>query len=444
MPPETKFQPLTKAFHVSLTPNARPHLLCERAHAKDRIQGLFRALLLALLLFTPRLAQAQNIPSELVPSQVERLEGDKEVIKGDFPGLIYLPKSNTPTTDEEYHQPYKIACGVYMAERSGDDVVRYARRFIVYANDGEILPTLKRVARTLLLLHALEKDRLRKDHPRNSETVEVWMSRQSGGLGAEAGGRQLRNQIYLFNIYAERAPAEWLREVAHEYGHFILPGFAGYTEPEEWGNGVLGERLFLLWIAQEVKAGRIPSDKIPFVTSEQFDEHLAKRITPQLKRLAGEGISLSALNQRNAEGMNTLTSSALYIESVYQSKGLRDAFAYTESSDGSIFYKGGDLYRGLLRSLESSNRITLQFPLLQWEGMVQGAMVYLPRGDFQVTAEAGIKKWEVVGSEEGNLSQKANQLHIGKAGWRKLKFFLENEKVKTLRLTLTRAGNEVN
>ena len=270
------------------------------------------------------------------------------------------------------------------------------------------------------------------------------MSRQSGGLGAEAAGRQIRNQIYLFNIFSERSPAEWLREVAHEYGHYILPGFAGFTAPEEWGNGVLGEQLFLHWIAQEQKAGRISPENLPFVTPEQLEEHLAKRVTPLLKRISSEGINLASLQQKNAEGMNYLCAATLYIDAVYQSKGLRDTFAYTESTDGVIYYKGGDLYRGLMRSLDSSNLISLQFPFLKWEGVVQSSMVYLPRGEFMVKAESGIKRWEWVASEQEIPTQKANQLKVTRPGWYKLKFFLENDKVETLRLTLSRKGNEVN
>lgn len=404
------------------------------------VAGLF-ALLLCL---ASRSASAQNVPASLVPSEIERLDGDKVVVKGEYAGLIFIPSNNAPTTDEEYHQPYKIACVVYRAERSGDDVIRYSRRFIVYANDAEIKPTLKRVARTLLLLHALVKERLRKDHPRNSETVEVWMSRQSGGLGLETAGRQLRNQIYFFNIFLERSPAEWLREVAHEYGHFILPGFAGFSEPEEWGDGVLGEKLFLLWIAQEVKAGRIAPDGVPFVAAEQFEEHIAKRVAPQIKRIMESGISPAALNARTGDGMNTLAAAAMYIESVYQSKGLRDAFAYTESADGSVFYKGGDLYRGFLRSLDASNRFTVQVPLMQREGLTQSVMVYLPRGDFQTKAEEGVKKWEIVGAEKTALTQTANLLRVFKPGWRKLTFGFANDRTEALRLTLTRAGSEAN
>jgi hypothetical protein len=43
---------------------------------------------------------------------------------------------------------------------------------------------------------------------------------------------------------------EQAREVAHEYGHAILPpvgGFDGADGAEYWANGNLGEKLFLRW-----------------------------------------------------------------------------------------------------------------------------------------------------------------------------------------------------
>ncbi len=56
--------------------------------------------------------------------------------------------------------------------------------------------------------------------------------------------------IVFFKMTEPRSEAEWVRELAHEYGHVVLPPFNGFTPPlEPYGNGILGETLNMIWIA---------------------------------------------------------------------------------------------------------------------------------------------------------------------------------------------------
>ncbi len=56
--------------------------------------------------------------------------------------------------------------------------------------------------------------------------------------------------IVFFKTGQSRSEWEWLREIAHEYGHVILPPAAGFRPPlEPYGNGALGETLAMLWLA---------------------------------------------------------------------------------------------------------------------------------------------------------------------------------------------------
>lgn len=56
--------------------------------------------------------------------------------------------------------------------------------------------------------------------------------------------------IVFFKMSEPRSEAEWVRELAHEYGHVVLPPFNGFKPPlEPYGNGALGETLNMLWIA---------------------------------------------------------------------------------------------------------------------------------------------------------------------------------------------------
>lgn len=78
------------------------------------------------------------------------------------------------------------------------------------------------------------------------QRVRVLMC-ESGPTGAE----QYESDIFIYDIGRERKPAEWLRQIAHEWGHYALPRMARFNEPEPDAAGVLGEVLFLQLLANE-------------------------------------------------------------------------------------------------------------------------------------------------------------------------------------------------
>lgn len=56
--------------------------------------------------------------------------------------------------------------------------------------------------------------------------------------------------LYLYAAGVACPPGEWLRELAHEYGHIALPGIGGFTRTDDpWADGELGELLFIKWLA---------------------------------------------------------------------------------------------------------------------------------------------------------------------------------------------------
>ncbi|MEO7453458.1 MAG: hypothetical protein ABIV13_01700 [Fimbriimonadales bacterium] len=130
-------------------------------------------------------------------------------------------------------------------------------RFRVFAQSAKSRDFMVPVARTLIRIWDESITRLNFDHPtRYGLTVHVFLC--DGGM---AGGEQLfvksrsnrdnfanYNAIYLYHVESLKDPMEAVREVAHEYGHAILPGIGGFREPEEWANGSLGERLFIRFL----------------------------------------------------------------------------------------------------------------------------------------------------------------------------------------------------
>lgn len=56
--------------------------------------------------------------------------------------------------------------------------------------------------------------------------------------------------ILFFKSGQPRSEVEWLREIAHEYGHVSLAPMGRFRPPlEPFGNGYLGETLAMLWVA---------------------------------------------------------------------------------------------------------------------------------------------------------------------------------------------------
>jgi hypothetical protein len=83
------------------------------------------------------------------------------------------------------------------------------------------------------------------DPTASGQPIDLWITTQ-GAPGARAIG----TNIYLYAVSTPRTPAEWLREIAHEYGHIALPGIGGFTNTDDpWADGDFAELLFLKWLS---------------------------------------------------------------------------------------------------------------------------------------------------------------------------------------------------
>lgn len=359
-------------------------------------------------------ARAQDAPREIAIDELDRQNATVEKIEGDTPGALLTPADPKVGVDEKYRQRYLAQIMVYAGERPAGILVRYVRRFRVYVPDRDSLPFARKVARTLLTLYTLTHDVLNYDHPRNAPVVNIWITRTTPTeLSADTGGEQIRNEIYLYNLGETRKPIEWLREIAHEYGHFILPGISGFALPEEWGNGMLGERLFLSLIADALKAKKLTPDAIPLSSAEEIAEEVALQINPLLLKFAQTGIVEKRMATRDAAQMETFVTFAVYWKSVYGSRALRNAFSESESGQKYAFLKASDFLRGAYRSLKSEAEFTITPPLLS--GKAERFQVYLPAGTFRVKPLLSGEKWEVEG-----VTRLGNTFKLKTAGWHRV------------------------
>ncbi len=87
---------------------------------------------------------------------------------------------------------------------------------------------------------------------RPPEIVETPFSMPWLAAGQMAGAP---GDILFFKSGQPRGEAEWLREIAHEYGHVALAPAGIFRPPiEPFGNGKVGETLAMLWAAASPQA----------------------------------------------------------------------------------------------------------------------------------------------------------------------------------------------
>ena len=379
---------------------------------------------MALWLAGAPAAWSQALPQEVAASKVRLLDADSQVVEGTFPGLLLFPKTAPNYHDEKYHRVYRLACHVYAAApgRNGGEIV-YRRRFLVCAADRDALAFTRKVARLLLLLYGERHERIRDDHAGDRPTVNVWLTeRVEPGLSPDTGGEQFENQIYLYNIHRERADIEWAREIAHEYGHYALPGISGFKSPEEWANGVLGERLFLKWLRDDLQAARIKASDLDFVDAAMLNNYYTRAIWPLIARLLRFGMDPQAITGTNAAGMDYYTGFALYVDTLYGTAALVSAMQDTRSASSLTFSRATDFLVGFTTALRGENEITLNVPAFGATEREHTIHFYLPAGTWNVAMQPGVLAWQVPSDAEAGLLCTETQVTARKPGWCILKY----------------------
>lgn len=209
------------------------------------------------------------------------------------------------------------------------------------------------VARMMLRLWDFNRQRLNRDHSDfiHLRTVDVYLV-SGGGTGAEQqfiedpyelgeNARPARaNNIYVYSVQNLDDPLEFARELAHEYGHATLPGIGGYSEPEDWANGDIGERVYMTWLLQGMKAGKLGPFDAMHATVDQLQAYYDETVMPDLKRVGTKGPDLAALERRDKSGYRELLGLASYCAAMMPHKMFGRAVALTASPDAEGFLKG--------------------------------------------------------------------------------------------------------
>lgn len=269
--------------------------------------------------------------------------------------------------DPKHGWQFTVACyGYFRTEHLSQPELR----FRVYAQQTEDLPEAQKVCRLLLRLQEVAWQRLRLQVNLQGERVlNVWLCRQGN-----AGGEQWRNNLYIYSIQEIRDRLQWLREVAHEFSHALFPGITGYTAPEPWANGYMGERLLLTWLEPLVQNGQLSPEDVCGASAPELRGFVQQRCAPLRQRWLAGGASEKDLKQVDATGMGTLIGMVLYIDSVYGSATLRATFARLAEPQPIA------LWRAFTEAVGESDEVHITPP-------DSTTRVWLPSGQWQVQAE---------------------------------------------------------
>lgn len=250
--------------------------------------------------------------------------------------------------------------------------------FEVYAQRQTLYPYAERACRLLLACYELARTRLGLDHSlRYDRLLRVFLMTEG-----RAGAEQQQNLMYLYDLSERVPPHEWLRELTHEYGHWIIPPINSFTEPEAWANGDLGERWFTQHLMARARNAGGEAEFLMGASPSALESYLRRAVEPLIARMAREGLNPQRWRSRGRAGYEEYLALALYIDRVYGSERLGRAMLCA----GGI--EPDDFLRGVRESLTEPDRLTAQLPFAN-------GYLFLP---------GGVPRWRVVEPREATLT----------------------------------------
>jgi len=225
--------------------------------------------------------------------------------------------------------PQGIADYRYVVVGYGSDPIlkkQLGIRFRVYdTQNSEGGSRSEKASRLLLRLWDFNVQKLHLDHGNNyRQVVDLYFS-EEGKAGGEQrmdnelvqGGVHQVNTIYIYKFDEILKPIEMVREVAHEYGHASLPPAGGFKTPEDWANGYLGERLFMLWLFDAYRSGDITADDVFGCSLDDIGAYLRANVRPLVTKVIENGPDFKLLAGTGQEAMNEYMGLVLYAEGTY-------------------------------------------------------------------------------------------------------------------------------
>ncbi len=260
---------------------------------------------------------------------------------------------------------FNRACYGYTAVPEGEDLhltvmVHYPSR-LLSERGLDYSRLAERIAHILLRVHCYSRACYGLPQTVEDRIARAWMC-ESGPTGAE----QYQDDIFVYDVARDRTPVEWLREIAHEWGHYCLPPMGRFSEPEPYAGGVLGEVLFLQLLAEE--AGLVAGEPWPSERARAaidglwgngevaLAEYLARMRRRTLDLWLAEGPNSPLAAELEEQAFMYLVGAMLWVEAAHGHEMLRSTLLTAPGESPADFYYG---YREAIREAAARGQIEL-------------------------------------------------------------------------------------
>ncbi|MBN9500595.1 MAG: hypothetical protein BGO01_13530 [Armatimonadetes bacterium 55-13] len=288
--------------------------------------------------------------TRLEPSKKSpKLFGDP-AIKWEFDWITssFGPDEDAPKDPNTGEKQGRLRFRVYSQERKAED------------DKAEF------IARQAIRMWDMVTSRFRFGH---NETINKGIVDFYVCWGGKAGGEQTLgedlmpdnrsvkvNTIYLYDLRSFGSPVEMAREVAHEYGHAVLPAVGGYTSPEYWANGYLGEKVFMKWLRDEMARNVYGERDAMGADLKQMDAWVKTNVNPLVLAAASEPPNPVKLGDQGKIGMDAYIGLVLYADEIFDHQMVGRSLKLTGSQSAK------DYPAALLMAMEEKPKVTLGIP----------------------------------------------------------------------------------
>ncbi len=305
-------------------------------------------------------------------------------------GLLFSPvvpmrdpvRARLPLDQLEVGLRFNRACYAYLFDPTSATWRLRVRLFYVSESliDVELRPLVEQLAQAFVQMVLVGRDEFGlRTRFAADEVVTVWVS-HSGPARAEQHATA-PGHLFFYSATTSRAPLEWLREVAHEYGHLALPSLGGFVKAEEpYATGHLGEALLLtrLALAPQTLGFSVPMAELKLLADRR------RQAAMEAFRLAGPRAPLT--DDTGEAGMSYLTAFAMHVLAQHGPLAMKELLATLSTAIGDTpVARTSDLFTAYEKWARAQEAITLNELATVAEGAPLMRWVFVPTTKFTLT-----------------------------------------------------------
>jgi hypothetical protein len=281
-------------------------------------------------------------------------------------------------------------------------------RFRLFCQERKVHESLAEPAVKLLLkLWEYCYFNLKIDHKPdyNKSVVDVYLC-WDGDPGGEQlfdddpqiplGNSSKVNTIYIYDLPSFTNTTEKVREIAHEYGHAVLPSYGGYKAPEYWANGYLGEKLFMTYLADQMQRGLVTGADAMGISKQELTRWVNMNSTPMMITAALRQPASLDFKPAGETSMDNGIGLYLWLQAILPPELLGRVLRM------SVLDNSTNLPKSIIESLEGAPSFSFNIPL-----PLQNRSVFVPLGSGRITGATVVSKsggWAKIKAGAGKVT----------------------------------------